>query len=466
LVNVESVPDTYVEKFTASYPSDKSPVVCLDLPSTSSTTATTMTSPILLPEDTIKRVKNRDATLIRPEQNGTRDISLGLLSPSSSISSRSTSTASSASVATQFISVPTSLESTQTYEFLGLTEDKALELFRSRRERENETGAHIALDRWVIDHVVATCDAQDSEDDWVRSMTEAGIKNEIQHAIMREEHANIRGTQGLSVWLEDIIDTNYMALVDMNARILQELAPSSGVHLRGGAGDEYTVPQTPSGHLVLYKSVEFRRCKGCISEDGSVNLARLESTGPTDFARRGGLYFTNQLWVARHYAALITGACPVADRRTVELHIPLSHLVNMKVWDLRFEDDNFKQLLYFSRRDEKYPKPLSQLRGEHGIISGPIGHVHNLAFGKMSSWNMITAKHQLQEKEKVENNKGKGKEIIKYGKQWVWIKAESVAQLEIDCKDKVYLTLPHQGVKLVAKPWNDKSVKDNGDSTA
>ncbi|KAG9194257.1 hypothetical protein G6011_04292 [Alternaria panax] len=283
---------------------------------------------------------------------------------------------------------------------------------------------------------------------------------------MRYEHATIRGTQPLSYWLEDIIETNYLALVDMNARILEDLAPPAEVPLRWGAGDDYTIPQTPGGHPALYKSVEFRRCKGCISEDESVNLARLESTGPTDSARRGGLYFTNELWVAKHYAALITDACPVADRRTIELHVPLSHLVNLKMWNLRFEDDNFKQLLFFSRRDEKYPKQISQLRAEHGIVSEPIGHVYNLAFGKMSSWNMITAKHQLQGKEKVEDNTRNATEMTKYGKQWVWIKEESVAQLEIDCKDKVYLRLPHQDLKLVAEPWSDKSVKDKSGMAA
>ena len=425
-----------------------------------------MTSPTILPVDTIMRVKNRDTSLIQPEENGTRKISLGLLSPPTSISSRSISSTSSSSqsstsTTTRFISTPTHFNSPQTNEFLGLTQGKALELFKSRRDKEKEIGAPISIERWVIDYVVAICeDAQDSADNWVKFMEEAGIKKEVQLAIMREEHAIIRGIQSLSCWLADIIETNYLALVDMNARILEELAPSSGVHLRGGAGDEYMVPQMPGGHLALYKSVEFRRCKGVISEDGSVNLARLESTGPTDFARRGGLYFTNQLWVAKHYATLITDACPVADRRTVELHVPLSHLEKMKVWNLRFEDEAFKQLLFFSRRDEKYPKQISQLRAAHGIISGPIGHVHNLAFGKMSSWNLITEKHQLQEKEKVEDNKGNQTEVTKYGKQWVWIKEESVAQLEADCKDKVYLRLPHQNLKLVVEPWDDKSVKD------
>ncbi|KAG9194258.1 hypothetical protein G6011_04293 [Alternaria panax] len=125
-----------------------------------------MTSSDVFPEDTIKRVKPRDAALIQPDHNGTRKISLGLLSPPSSVSSRSGSSQSSTSVATRFTSTLVLLDSPQTHEFLGLTQDKALKLFESRWNKEKESGAHIALERWVIDHVVAICeDAQDSGDD-------------------------------------------------------------------------------------------------------------------------------------------------------------------------------------------------------------------------------------------------------------------------------------------------------------
>ncbi|KAH6883156.1 hypothetical protein BKA58DRAFT_31474 [Alternaria rosae] len=422
-----------------------------------------MSSPLLLPEDTVKRLKLRDSSLVGAEKNGARKISIGLLSPPSSNTSRSVSTASSASAEIVYISVPTRLDSAQTLEFMGLTPEKAQTLYASRQQRQQQTQKNIDLQGWVVENVVSLCaDTHDDGDDWKEKMQEVGVKQEISDALIKEEHYAIRGVQSLSMWLQDILETNYLALVDMNARILQELAPPSGVNLRGGEGEPYTVPQTPGGHITLFKSVEFRRCAGCIAEDGSVNLARLESTGPTDFSRRGGLYFTHQIWVSNHYSSLITDACPVADRRTVELHVPLSHLAEMKVWDLKFEEDNFKQLLFFSRRDEKYPKPISQLRASHGIISGPIGHVHNLAFGKMKSWNEITDKHQLQEREAFVDIEGNEKETVKYGKQWVWISENSVAQLEEECRNKVYLRRPEQGLKLVPQPGKDEFVKGKG----
>ncbi|KAI4650824.1 hypothetical protein J4E93_003181 [Alternaria ventricosa] len=422
-----------------------------------------MSSPLLLPEDTVKRLQIRDASLVGGENNGTRKISLGLLSPPSSTTSRNASNSSSSSEEVVYISIPTRLDSAQTLEFMGLTPDKSKELYASRQHRQQITHTNIDLQRWVIEHVVYICaDILDEDDDWKEKMTDAGIKQEISDALMKDEHRVIRGVQSLSEWLEEILETNYLALVDMNARILQELAAPPSVHLKGGAGEPYTVPNAPEGHIALFKSVEFRRCAGCIAEDGSLNLARLESTGPTDFARRGGLYFTHEIWVSNHYSSLITDACPVADRRTVELHVPLSHLTKMKVWDLKFEDDNFKQLLFFSRREEKYPKPISQLRAAHGIIAGPIGHAHNLAFGKMKSWKDITEKHQLQERETVVDGKGNEKEIVKYGRQWVWIGENSVEQLEEDCRDKVYLRRPEQGLKLVPQPWKDESAKGKG----
>jgi hypothetical protein len=157
---------------------------------------------------------------------------------------------------------------------------------------------------------------------------------------------------------------------------------------------------------------------------------------------------------------LIKDVRPVADRRTVEVHVPRSHLRDFKVWDLKWEDPNFKQLLFYSRRDDRYPKHISKLLAEHDIISGPIAHSHNRAFGKMSDWNEITPEHQLQEKEMTQDDKGKQKEIIKYGWQWVWITTKAVRQLEEDCKEKAYVRLPHKAFKLVPQPWDDKSAKD------
>lgn len=295
------------------------------------------------------------------------------------------------------LSVPTHLDSSPTLEFIEFTAEQAKILYEARRRKQIDLSMSIPLLDWAIDHLSYACfGVEDDSEDWTRIMTEAGIKPQIRHALMKTEHTNIRLTQGLMVWLEEIVGTYFLALLDLNKKIrdgLNDNIPS----LQRGGDEGYTVPQTPGDHLALFKSVEYRRCADCFAEDGSVFLGRLESTGPTDFARRGGLYFNHQLWVAKHYAALIKDTCPVADRRTVAMHVPLHHFRTVKTLELNMENDLYKELLYYSRREEKYPKHIAKLRAEYGIIRGPIGHVHNKAFRKMKSWRDITSKHQLIE---------------------------------------------------------------------
>jgi hypothetical protein len=404
-----------------------------------------MHSPILR-EDTVKRIKTRHPTLIGSEQSGVRKISLDLLTPPSSVSSRSTSSASSIETTTRFISVPTQLESSQTFEFLGFDPDRAAKLHTAWQGKRKELEGYCTYSMYAMNYVNVTCEeGQDADDDWSAIMTTAGIRSEVREAIMRPEHDTIRYVQSLAVWLEDIIKTAYDCLVDLNERLLEEMAPPSDPHLRGGQGEDYTIPKTPGGHLALFKSVEFRRAKKCIAEDGTINLVPLVFTSPTDLARPGGLYFTHQLWVAKHYSKLIHDACPVADRRTVEIHVPLSHYVSMKTWELGFNDE-FKQLLYHSRREEPYPKALSKKRASYGIIKAPIGHAHNRAFAKMEHWSDITEKHQLQE---VEDG------VVKIGRQDVWIKEDAIIQLAEDCFAKAYLRRPEQGFHIIPKPWED-----------
>jgi hypothetical protein len=146
---------------------------------------------------------------------------------------------------------------------------------------------------------------------------------------------------------------------------------------------------------------------------------------------------THQLRVAIHYASLITDACPAADQRTVEIHVPLFHFQPVKMWELEFEDEDYKMLLYCSRRDERYPKELSKKLAVHGVVHGMIGHCHNKAFGKMDAYTQITPGTSCTTNQCLI---GTGRlELVKIAQQHVWIRPEAVTQLEEDVKDKVFL---------------------------
>ncbi|KAJ4380822.1 hypothetical protein N0V86_004184 [Didymella sp. IMI 355093] len=279
-----------------------------------------MPKKIVLSHETVALVTSKDPELLSPETKGHREVSWEFkrLSPITKVK------------------IPARLDTIETYQFMGFTEQVAMQLLES--QHETQTPQDVAR-AWVI----AKCNRiEDIQDDWGKAMMDAGINENIRTALLKPEHALVLYTQSLKAWLVEIIDTYYETLVDLEANILLKLSSEPIAQLRGGGDDEepeYTIPQIPGGHLAVFKSVDGRYTKGCIREDGTVSLGRLESYFNTDFARRGGLYFTHQIWVANAYSRLINDACSIADRRTVELHVPLSHFRDIKTWELKYGDE-------------------------------------------------------------------------------------------------------------------------------
>lgn len=420
-----------------------------------------MSEHTILSPETIAKVEQAHPDLLSPESKGTRKVSAGLLNPpaSNSRSSSGTFTGSSRSSEspeakrvitiskTPKITIPTYLNSVETYEFLGFTTDTATALLSNQKAQQNPLDVARA---WIENK----CDyAKERVDNWSNAMEDAGVKEEVRLSMLKPEHEMILYTQPLKYWLIEIFDTAYEALVDLEANILLQLGDEA--KLRGGGSNleddaEYTIPQMPGGHIAVFKSVDGRATRNVIREDGSVSLARLESYFQTDFARRGGLYFTHQLWVAKAYSKLINDACNAADRRTVELHVPLSHFKDIGLWKLEYGDD-WKQLIYHSRREELLPKALQKIKADHGCIQGPIAQSHTKTLVKLESWKDIGRQHLLTKE--VEGEDGTKQTMI--GIQQVWFGEEAIAALEAAVFEKGYVRLPEKGFRKVAEPWED-----------
>jgi hypothetical protein len=63
----------------------------------------------------------------------------------------------------------------------------------------------------------------DSADNWDQVMADMGLDDEIRAAFAKPEHSNIRLTRNMSVWLVEIFDTKFKALLQLEHRILHEL---------------------------------------------------------------------------------------------------------------------------------------------------------------------------------------------------------------------------------------------------
>ncbi|KAF9729038.1 hypothetical protein PMIN01_12728 [Paraphaeosphaeria minitans] len=219
----------------------------------------------------------------------------------------------------------------------------------------------------------------------------------MRSALLDPKHAQIRGIQSMSHWLCEMLETNYDALVGLDDTILSKIDTAYPSLRAGRFNSDYTVPATPGDHINIFKPVSLTRAKQVIAEDGPIDLAPLLSYPPTDFAHRGGLYFTHQM-------------------RTIEIAVPLDHLTKEDMLTLDFSDP-WKELIFYSRRDQTYPRDLVCLRREYNIIHGPIAYNADIAFAKMKDPSAIQKKHLLH----------------------VWLTEEPVNRLSEVVKGKIWI---------------------------
>lgn len=403
----------------------------------------------IIPEHIVYKAQRRQPQLISNVVNGKRIISREIYSSSSSsagVASPAASEGSSGGTSSGTMEIPHHLHSVQTFEFLGFHSRASALLFEKFDQHvkeldDPEDGDLLEYcNRWVRHKCL---DIEDENDDWPKALDDVGIVGPMRDALLHPRHRMIRGIQPLYYWLREMIETNFDVLMDIPSVVMQYVEPQfPKPNLRGGGFEtDYTVPATLGGHINLFKSVSDKRAKDVILPDGTVNLMKLWSLPPTDFSAIGGLYFTHQLWVARHYSRLIDDACVVSNRRTIEIAVPLSLLEKENMLCLEY-GDTWRNLIFESRRVEKTSKPISRLRAKHSVFHGPISHCFNKKFGSMKSADEISEKHMLQCDGKI-------------GMQHVWFKQDAADRLaEAVADGKIWLRRPEDGFSLVNEPWN------------
>jgi hypothetical protein len=390
-------------------------------------------SPIL-EREIISRARTRQPNSIGPAQNGTRKISLQLLSPPSSVSSRSLSTSSDTAFApdTRHILVPEILESALSYEFIGFCKDTAVALYQQWMNIKPSTKLDIDFVGFAKKHVESnTQTILDQDDNWMSAMEQLGIRSGIRDALMKAKHSQIRGTMVLSEWLYIILDVNFGTLENLNETIQTHL--DTGVqepNMRGGHEEVDEHPSIPDNHIALYKTLPFQAFKECFNEDGTIHLGKLESKNPTDFCRK------------------LNDICVSPDVRTLEIHVPLEYVQSLKVWRLEF-DDRWKELIWCSRRAEYYPTEWDKEHCRQELIIGPIAHGANKHYSRMKDWKKIGPNNIIMSPDGTEMSS-----------QYVFMKERNLQALETQIVGKSYLIKTYGDFKVIAHPWIDKSVNE------
>lgn len=404
----------------------------------------------VLTEDTLKRVRIRSPELVSRADSGTRKISLSLLlsPPASCPSSRSTSSSlQSEEILKKTVRVPTELYSVETYQFLGFNETRSADLFQRYLTVTNEELSFLDIAVGFVTY--NSTNAFDDSDDWYIAMETIGVNPQLQLALMDPEARHIRLTNDLVAWLVEIFTTNFLSLEDMNQTVstcLDEQDNATMPNLRGGDGPSKEV-LVLENHTAFYKALGMSRMQGTFHEDGTVDLNVIKTKTASDFKNESGpVYFTVDRWVADHYAMVLKKWVAIPDIRILEIYVPNEHLMEMNPWNLAY-DDQWRQLIFYSRRDQGYPGEWRKHHSRQKMIVGPVASNANQHFCKMKSWDQIRERHIL----------ASPTDPSVKGTQHVWMKRTAVDLLSDAIRGKAYLRRTYPEFKLVIKAWDDVS---------
>ncbi|KAK6526003.1 hypothetical protein TWF281_011044 [Arthrobotrys megalospora] len=208
--------------------------------------------------------------LFEPAVNNKRKISPSTMSPSVSPSSTTSqhSTPShlvdgagqfqAATVAeiTDYVDIPTKLESSETLELMGFCPDRAETILNLWLTIPSDAeGPRTFLD-FTLEFVKDPDNFKDAfseTDDWERSLNQLGISAKLKNAILMPEFRDVRYTASCRFWVAEAIEDNYYALESLGQELKETADYLKSINFKGGekkrfrrAGSVSKPPSLPS----------------------------------------------------------------------------------------------------------------------------------------------------------------------------------------------------------------------------
>ncbi|KAH7128456.1 hypothetical protein B0J11DRAFT_271760 [Dendryphion nanum] len=395
-----------------------------------------------------------DNLLLGHSKPGKRKVSGALLTPPSSVGSRSSSSSStlSASISIKQPIAPTiadfdfpqQLDSPEAVEFLGFNPEVAKIIFDDWNQETIKSG--LEPDPYVLLEF-ALGRAQNLNDLSDRppliAMRDIGITRHVAEAITDPRFTNIFESESLYFWVEDTIKVNLATLVRLQQR-LKECAAQI-VQVKKGKGKRSKVetnvavsaaessqptPSQPTitmdtesdnrhlpephvavivkptihpNHVTLYKGkapADIDPTEQLIQDDGTLNLISILSRSGGDFnLDRDAWYFTPEIGTAEQYRLFAATRNKTAETWIIQIQIPETFMNSLKVKSLWFGHD-FKKFVWFNRlrKMKNYPAQFEELLdpAKTDIIRGYCSTGVDKKYSKMSP-------HEVQERFTEEN---------------------------------------------------------------
>lgn len=425
--------------------------------------------------------------LMSPIVDRKRTLSLRTISPPSSQSSRSSTssntissecfTASSTTTPIDEIEIPADLQSQETYEFIGFNKETAATLWSHFIKAPDAPDMDFLDFAWYHIEESAVDDATSIEDDWIACMKGLGINLKLQNAIMLPEFEDLRATASCKFWLMDAIEMNYEALETLNERLRIELAhrqlikPMPGPRKSistlsrppflpvsisrkpvldlyperspsaapGGLiedeptpvlGTAVEAPLRLEGHTMIWRAGT--KTKGEAFYDSctqKINLLAI-SRIPGDFsASNKVVYFTIQKETADRYAQWAKHKSEVSELAIVQVAVPETMIRSLSVKYLWSDTDEWKKVIWYSRRGEQLPDDLEYLE-KNDLWIGHIAASKNRKYERMSHYRQIQESDVL----KVTVDDEERKSI-----QWVFYTFKAKSAFRNKCAGRIWI---------------------------
>lgn len=319
----------------------------------------------------------------------------------------------------QSVEIPNALESEATLHFFGLNAKRSSEIWKRWNSFNSDDYSDDFGDftRTYLRNLVEYegCDSGAPNTDWRPYLEKIGADASLSSAIAGEaKHDGIRLTKSAAEWVEQAIEWRWewlLARAMRGSNINVQVRALTDIQLGKEDVTEIiwdrkkfratTKGGSPLNHIPLW------RCTSCVRAEkmwsgpprtGNFSIANQRSMPPTDFSGlRSVHYWTPDLELAQKYAGYAKKLAEPSSVCLIRIEVPMKLLKEHKPKLLRFPDENFKRLVYFSRNGEDVqPKDLQREIMKHGLLVGDTVTGINRAYNRMQNWTDIGEKHLLK----------------------------------------------------------------------
>ncbi|KAJ5945694.1 hypothetical protein N7454_002533 [Penicillium verhagenii] len=298
-------------------------------------------------------------------------------------------------------------ESIEVLEYIGFIPDVARLIYDRYCGRPSPSQNPDDLMAYVTTHLASLSRRQHDNMSHQEALAHVGLTHQIQGAITDPRFSHIFGTQILTYWAQDTIETNYAALLRQQ-QLLQRHANKLVAHKKKHEPSREdqdpseqqpvtaTINMTPqdfqfpeayilvqpnanilADHISLYKGKAFDEllsAGGIIESDGTVNLGPLSTYPGGDFNFDfNAQYWTPEIETAEEYRKFAESRSPAADTCIIHIQVPRPFINSLQMENLWYSP-NWKEYIWTCRRQATPHPKLDHLwrPGQADIVRGPI----------------------------------------------------------------------------------------------